>query len=204
MLSWPTLTAFAIVFAFAAASPGPAVAAVLARVIAKGSSGMVFFVLGLMLGDLIWLSAAVFGLAALAALFQPLFLVLKYLGAAYLLFLAWKLWHAPAIAASAEPVRGQGVRLFGGGLLLAMGNPKTMLFYLALLPTLIDLPSLNAVGFAELAAVVAVVFVAVFTAYVVLAVQARRVFTSPRAIRLVNRTSGVAMAGAAAAVAVRQ
>ena len=204
MLSWPTLTAFAIVFAFAAASPGPAVAAVLARVIAKGSSGMVFFVLGLMLGDLIWLSAAVFGLAALAALFQPLFLVLKYLGAAYLLFLAWKLWHAPAIAASAEPVRGQGVRLFGGGLLLAMGNPKTMLFYLALLPTLIDLPSLNAVGFAELAAVVAVVFVAVFTAYVVLAVQARRVFTSPRAIRMVNRTSGVAMAGAAAAVAVRQ
>ena len=204
MLSWPTLTAFAVVFAFAAASPGPAVAAVLARVIAKGSSGMVFFVLGLMLGDLIWLSAAVFGLAALAALFQPLFLVLKYLGAAYLLFLAWKLWHAPAIAASAEPVRGQGVRLFGGGLLLAMGNPKTMLFYLALLPTLIDLPSLNAVGFAELAAVVAVVFVAVFTAYVVLAVQARRVFTSPRAIRLVNRTSGVAMAGAAAAVAVRQ
>ena len=204
MLSWPTLTAFAVVFAFAAASPGPAVAAVLARVIAKGSSGMVFFVLGLMLDDLIWLSAAVFGLAALAALFQPLFLVLKYLGAAYLLFLAWKLWHAPAIAASAEPVRGQGVRLFGGGLLLAMGNPKTMLFYLALLPTLIDLPSLNAVGFAELAAVVAVVFVAVFTAYVVLAVQARRVFTSPRAIRLVNRTSGVAMAGAAAAVAVRQ
>ena len=204
MLSWPTLTAFAVVFAFAAASPGPAVAAVLARVIAKGSSGMVFFVLGLMLGDLIWLSAAVFGLAALAALFQPLFLVLKYLGAAYLLFLAWKLWHAPAIAASAEPVRGQGVRLFGGGLLLAMGNPKTMLFYLALLPTLIDLPSLNTVGFAELAAVVAVVFVAVFTAYVVLAVQARRVFTSPRAIRLVNRTSGVAMAGAAAAVAVRQ
>lgn len=204
MLSWPALTAFATVFALAAASPGPAVAAVLARVIAKGSTGMVWFVLGLMLGDILWLSAAVFGLAALAALFQPLFLVLKYLGAAYLLYLAWKLWHAAAIAASAEPVRGQGVRLFGGGLLLTMGNPKPMLFYLALLPTLIDLPSLNAIGFVELAAVVAVVFVIVFTGYVVLAAQARRVFASPRAIRMVNRTSGVAMAGAAAAVAVRQ
>ncbi|MGE3145183.1 MAG: LysE family translocator [Pseudorhodoplanes sp.] len=203
-MSWPTLTAFAVVFALAAASPGPAVAAVLARVTAKGSSGMVFFVLGLMLGDLLWVSAAVFGLAALAALFQPLFMVLKYLGAAYLLFLAWKLWHAPVVAAAAEPVRGQGKKLFAGGLLLAMGNPKTMLFYLALLPTLIDLPSLNAIGFVELAAVVVVVFVAVFTAYVVLAVQARRVFTSPRAVRMVNRTSGVAMAGAAAAVAVRQ
>lgn len=204
MLSWPILTAFALVFALAAASPGPAVAAVLARVIAKGSSGMVWFVLGLMLGDLLWLSAAVFGLAALATLFQPLFLVLKYLGAAYLLYLSWKLWHAPAIAAFAEPVRGQGVKLFGGGLLLAMGNPKTMLFYLALLPTLIDLPNLNAIGFIALAAVVVVVFVIVFACYVVLAAQARRVFTSPRAIRIVNRTSGLAMAGAAAAVAVRQ
>lgn len=204
MLSWPVLTAFAVIFAAACASPGPAVAAVLARVIAKGSSGMVWFVLGLMLGDLLWLSAAVFGLAALAALFQPLFLFLKYLGAGYLLYLAWKLWHAPAIAAFAEPVRGQGAKLLGGGLLLAMGNPKTMLFYLALLPTLIDLPNLTAIGFLKIAATVVVVFTAVFTAYVVLAAQARRMFTSPRAIRIVNRTSGIAMAGAAAAVAVRQ
>jgi threonine/homoserine/homoserine lactone efflux protein len=204
MLSWPVLTAFAIVFALAAASPGPAVAAVLARVLARGSSGMVWFVLGLMLGDILWLSAAVFGLAALAALFQPLFLVLKYLGAAYLLYLAWKLWHAPAIAASAEPVRGQGAKLLGGGLLLTMGNPKTMLFYLALLPTLIDLQNLTAVGFLEIALTVVVIFAIVFAGYVVLAAQARRAFTSPRAVRIVNRTSGVAMAGVAAVVAVRQ
>ncbi len=204
MLSWPVLTAFAVVFAAACASPGPAVAAVLARVMAKGTSGMTWFILGLMLGDLLWLSAAVFGLAALAALFQPLFLVLKYLGAAYLLYLAWKLWHAPAFAASVEPVRGHGAKLFGGGLLLSMCNPKTMLFYLALLPTLIDLPNLTATGFLEIAATVVVVFTIVFTAYVLLAAQARRMFTSPRAIRIVNRTSGVAMASAAAAVAVRQ
>lgn len=204
MLSWPVLAAFAVIFAAACASPGPAVAAVLARVMAKGSAGIIWFVLGLMLGDILWLSAAVFGLAALAALVQPLFLVLKYLGAAYLLFLAWKLWSAPAIAAAAEPVRGQGVRLFGGGLLLTMGNPKTMLFYLALLPALIDLPNLTATGFLEIAATVVVIFAIIFTGYVVLAVHARRMFTSPRAIRIVNRTSGAAMAGAAAVVAVRQ
>jgi threonine/homoserine/homoserine lactone efflux protein len=171
---------------------------------AQGSTGIIWFVLGLMLGDILWLSAAVFGLAALAALVQPLFLVLKYLGAAYLLFLAWKLWSTPAIAAAAEPVRGQGVRLFAGGLLLTMGNPKTMLFYLALLPALIDLPNLTATGFLEIAATVVVIFVIIFAGYVVLAVQARRMFTSPRAIRIVNRTSGAAMAGAAAVVAVRQ
>jgi threonine/homoserine/homoserine lactone efflux protein len=49
-----------------------------------------------------------------------------------------------------------------------------------------------------------VIFAIVFAGYVVLAAQARRAFTSPRAVRIVNRTSGVAMAGVAAVVAVRQ
>jgi threonine/homoserine/homoserine lactone efflux protein len=199
------LATFAAIFAIAAASPGPAVAAVLARVMAKGTAGISFFIAGLLLGDLVWLSCAVFGLAALAALFQPLFLALKYLGAAYLLYLAWKLWTAPPAApVAAEPVRGSGWSLFLPGLLLAMGNPKTMLFYLAVLPTVIDLAQLTPLGFAEIAAIIAVLFVVIFGGYVLLAAQARRLFTSARSVRIVNRTSGLAMAGAAAAIVVRE
>lgn len=204
MVSWETLLAFAVIFAAFCAAPGPAVAAVLARVMAQGSAGMVWFVSGLMLGDVLWFLTAAFGLAALAALVQPVFFALKYLGAAYLLYLAWRLWNAPATAAPAEPVRGQGLKLFAGGLLLTMGNPKTMLFYLAVLPALIDLPSLTTVGMLEISVAIAVVFAAVFAAIVLLAAQVRRLFTSPRAVCIVNRTSGVAMAGAAAALAVRQ
>lgn len=204
MLSWEALIAFAVIFAAFCAAPGPAVAATLARVMAKGSAGMTWFVLGLVLGDILWLLIAVFGLAALASLIQPVFFVLKYLGAAYLLYLAWKLWNAPIVIETAEPVRGQGIRLFGGGLLITMGNPKTMLFYLALLPALIDLTKLSAIGLLELAAAIFVIFAVVLAGLVVLAAQARRLFTSPRAIRAVNRTSGVAMAGAAAALAIRQ
>lgn len=203
MLPWETLAAFAVIFAAFCAAPGPAVAAVLARVMARGSAGMVWFVGGLMLGDLLWLLVAVFGLAAVAAMVQPVFFVLKYLGAAYLLYLAWKLWSAPVAIADAEPVRGQGVKLFGGGLLITMGNPKTMLFYLAVLPALVDLPSLTLTGLIEIAVTIAVVFAAVFAGLVLLAAQVRRLFTSPRAVRIVNRTSGVAMAGAATALAVR-
>lgn len=204
MLSWDALLAFAVIFAAFCAAPGPAVAAVLARVMAKGSAGMAWFVLGLVLGDILWLLIAVFGLAALATLIQPVFFLLKYLGAAYLLYLAWKLWNAPVIETAAEPVRGQGLKLFGGGLLVTMGNPKTMLFYLALLPALIDLPGLTLSGLLEIAAAIFVIFTLVLTALVLLAAQARRLFTSPRAIRAVNRTAGVAMASAAAALAIRQ
>jgi len=194
---------FAMILLVAVISPGPAVAAIIARVMARGTSGIVPFCAGLVLGDLIWLCCAMFGLAALAALFQPVFLIVKYCGAAYLLYLAWKLWRDAGAPLAAEPVRGQGRQLFGAALLLSMGNPKVMLFYLALLPTLIDLTQLTSTDMAELAAIVALVVSVVLTGYVLLAAQARRLFTSPRAVQAVNRTAGVAMAGAAAAIIAR-
>ena len=194
---------FAMVLLVAVISPGPAVAAILARVMARGTDGIVAFCAGLVLGDLIWLCCAMFGLAALAALFQPVFLIVKYCGAAYLLYLAWKLWTGAGTPVAAEPIRGQGRQLFGAALLLSMGNPKVMLFYLALLPTLIDLTQLTLTDMAELAAIVALVVSVVLTGYVLLAAQARRLFTSPRAVQTVNRAAGVAMAGAAAAIVTR-
>jgi threonine/homoserine/homoserine lactone efflux protein len=194
---------FAVVLTIAVISPGPAVAALVARILARGTDGIVAFCAGLVLGDLIWLCCAMFGLAALAALFQPVFLIVKYCGAAYLLFLAWKLWRDSGAPVKAEPVRGEGRQLFGAALLLSLGNPKIMLFYLALMPTLIDLTRLTAADMAELAAIVATVVSAVLAGYVVLATHARRMFTSPRALRTVHRMAGLAMAGAAAAIVAR-
>jgi threonine/homoserine/homoserine lactone efflux protein len=194
---------FAMVLLVAVISPGPAIAALVARIMARGTEGIAAFCAGLVLGDLIWLTCAMFGLAALAALFQPVFLIVKYAGAAYLLFLAWKLWRDSGTPVQAEPVRGRGLQLFGAALLLSMGNPKIMLFYLALMPTVIDLTRLTLVDMAELAAIVAVVVSIVLAGYVVLAAHARRMFTSPRAVRTVNRTAGLAMAGAAALIVTR-
>ena len=194
---------FAMVLLVAVISPGPAIAALVARIMARGTEGIAAFCAGLVLGDLIWLRCAMFGLAALAALFQPVFLIVKYCGAAYLLFLAWKLWRDSGAPVKAEPVRGQGFQLFGAALLLSLGNPKIMLFYLALMPTLIDLTRLTIADMAELAGIVALVVSVVLTGYVILAAHARRMFTSPRALRTVNRTAGAAMAGAAAAIVAR-
>ena len=194
---------FAMVLLVAVISPGPAIAALVARIMARGTDGIAAFCAGLVLGDLIWLSCAMFGLAALAALFQPVFLIVKYVGAAYLLFLAWKLWRDSGAPVQAEPVRGQGRQLFGAALLLSLGNPKIMLFYLALMPTVIDLTRLTVVDMVELAAIVAVVVSIVLTGYVLLAAHARRMFTSPRALQTVNRTAGLAMAGAAVVIVTR-
>jgi threonine/homoserine/homoserine lactone efflux protein len=199
------LLVFATALFIAAASPGPGIAAIVARVLGRGTQGALAFSAGVAIGDVVWLTVAIVGLAAVAQAFHGVFLVIKYAGAAYLLYLGYRLWTAPVAAATVEP-RTSGehpLKLFLAGLAVTMGNPKVMIFYLALLPTLIDLARITVLGYAELVAVTLSVLGIVFAGYIGLAARARRLFTSPRAIRWINRTTGTVMAGAAAAIAAR-
>jgi len=197
------LLLFAATLLVAAASPGPGVAALVARVIGTGPARAVPFAAGLMLGDLVWLAVAVLGLAVVAQAFQALFIAIKLGGAAYLLYLAFRMWTAPVVAPEASSDRGGGARLFLAGLALTLGNPKVVAFYLALLPNLIDLARIGLTGYLELAGVSVAVLTVVFGFYVVAAARARRLFRTPRALRLLNRAGGTVMAGAAVAVAVK-
>jgi Putative threonine efflux protein len=199
------LLVFATALFIAAASPGPGIAAIVARVLGRGTRGAAAFGAGLAIGDVVWLTFAIVGLAALAQTFHEVFLVIKYAGAAYLLYIAYRLWTAPAAAreVTADGKAEHPLKLFLGGLAVTMGNPKVMVFYLALLPTILDLTRVNLLGYAELVLATLSVLAVVLGAYIVLASRARRLFTSPRAIRILNRTTGTVMAGAAAAVAAR-
>jgi threonine/homoserine/homoserine lactone efflux protein len=78
-----------------------------------------------------------------------------------------------------------------------------MMFYLALLPTIIDLASVTVIGWLELTLTMAVVLVAIDLAWVVAAAQARKLLKSKRAMKIANRVSAATMAGAAAAIAAR-
>ncbi|MBA4791495.1 MAG: LysE family translocator [Rhizobiales bacterium] len=206
-MDFGTLAFFAGILTLAAVSPGPAVIAIVARTLSRGRAGSTAFIAALALGDMLWLAAACLGLAALAAALGSLFVVVRLAGAAYLLYLAYRLWTDPATPPAQGPQtdgpdRGP-LELFGAGLALSMGNPKTMAFYLALLPTLMDLEHLTLLGFLEMAAIIAVVLTLVFAGYVLVADRARRFIASTRAMRWLNRTCGVAMAGAAVTVATK-
>jgi len=199
------LLLFAGTLLVAAASPGPAVAALVARVIGRGPDGAPAFAAGLVLGDLVWLAVATLGLAVVAQTFHEIFLVIKYAGAAYLVYLAYRMWTAPVEARdiAADGRRESHLRLFIAGLALTLGNPKVVAFYLALLPNLIDLARVGVVGYVELASICVVVLTIVFGTYVVAAARARALFRSTRAMRLLNRAGGTMMAGAAVAVATK-
>ena len=163
------------------------------------------FILGFVAGDLVWFGIAATGLAALAKTAATLFVAIKWIGVAYLLYLAWKLWGAPAesVKVTESDDSQHGWRAFVASFLLTLSNPKAILFFLALLPTVIDLASMNTVRFLEISAAIIIVQPLVLGTYAVLAAKARELFTTPKAVRRLNRSSGLAMAGAAVVVATR-
>jgi threonine/homoserine/homoserine lactone efflux protein len=162
-------------------------------------------IVGILAGDLIYLVFALFGLAAIATYFGPIFVIVRWAGALYLLFIAWQFWTAkPGTEQLGPKKREPWLRTFLSGFALTMGNPKTIVFYLALLPTVVPLDKpITVVGFTELTAIVVVVLLAIGCGYAGLAAWAREMFTSSKAIRRMNKTAGVIMAGAAAFVVAR-
>jgi threonine/homoserine/homoserine lactone efflux protein len=199
-----SLAIFAGALLVAAGSPGPSIAALIARVLTRGPRDVFPFLAAMWVGEAVWLSLAVLGLAAIAETFQYLFVAIKWIGVAYLLYLAWKMWAAPTSTdGDALPEAGSAGKLFFAGLTVTLGNPKIMMFYVALLPTIIDLNVVTLTGWAELVAVMLAVLIVVDLAWVIFAAKARQFLRSPRAVRIANRTSAGLMAGAAAAVAAK-
>ncbi|WP_420956485.1 LysE family translocator [Burkholderia gladioli] len=198
------LLVFALALMVAAGSPGPGIAALVARVMSNGFRDVLPFLAAMWIGEILWMSFAVAGLAALAKTFATAFLLLKIAGIVYLLFLAVKMWLAPAAVDDGRLPSGQSpLRMFAAGLTVSLGNPKIMVFYVALLPTLVNLSHVGPLAWAELALTMLVVMAAVNLSWALLAARARRLFRSRRAVKVANRASATMMAGAAVVMATR-
>ena len=118
-----SLLLFAAVYFAAVATPGPGIAALLARVLGHGLAGVAPFIAGYVIGDMVWLIVAGTGLAVLAKAFAGLFVALKFAGAGYFLIVAWSMATAPVElripATTNESVLGQtacGDVTRGGGI----------------------------------------------------------------------------------------
>ncbi|WP_130279466.1 LysE family translocator [Rhizobium sp. OAE497] len=199
-----TLLVFAGALFIAAGTPGPSVAALVARVISKGARDVLPFLFGMWAGDAIWLTCAIAGLSAIAETFYHAFVVIKWLGILYLLYLAWKMWFAkPDVEEEELPQARSRGRMFLTGLAIALGNPKIMMFYIALLPSIIDIRAVSFGGWAELVVTLLVVLAVVDFTWMFLAAKARSFLKSRRAVMIANRASAATMAGAAMAIATR-
>ena len=197
-----TLTA---TVAAAALTPGPAVAAIVARAIADGARPALAINAGVVTGDLLFFALAAAGMAAAAHSLGELFLVVRVAGAAYLTWQGIALWRTEPRAPAAAGVGHEAHfwRNYGAGLLLMFGHVQAMLFYAALLPGFVDLASLTWTDLGLLALMLVVVIGGVNTAYALLAARARRFLADARAQRVMQRVAGTLMLVAAALVATR-
>lgn len=200
-----SLFAYAITLLIAAIIPGPSVTAILARALGSGLRESLIMGLGLIFGDVIYLTAVILGLAFLAQTFTTAFLIIKIFGALYLGFVAWKLGTSGLVTEDVEADRTKtapGLVLLSG-LLITLGNPKSMLFYVALVPTLIDLSAVGAQEYVVLLGVTFVVLSSALLPYVLLASRARRILRRPNALMLLNRGAASMLGVTAAYIALR-
>lgn len=199
-----TLLAFAAAFLVFAASPGPDNMTIVARTISHGAASGIAYGAGTVVGILIFLSLAAFGLSIVATEMSFVMTVLRYAGAAYLIWMGVKLWTTEPIVPTIRPVpeRRGLFKIFATGVALNLGNPKMPLFYVALLPNVVE-GSLNVAQVAALAIVILAVEIIVIGGHVILAGRARQLLRTPTAVRRVNRAAGGVMVGAAVIVASR-
>jgi threonine/homoserine/homoserine lactone efflux protein len=196
---------YTIALAIAAAIPGPGITALVARALGSGFMASFWMSLGLILGDVTYLVAVLLGLAVLAQTFGTAFLIVKWIGVAYLVYLAWKLWTAGIIGQNVEANIKHEHPLTSvlAGWTLTLGNPKTMIFYLAITPTIVDLKTVTFADAAVLIGLTTATLLVVIIPYLVLAAKARGLFARPKALKIVNRTAAGFLGGAAAMIALR-
>lgn len=181
MIGDVNLVAILVAALAASMSPGPATLAVAGTSMARGRHAGLLLATGIVLGSLTWSISAALGLGALMLIHGWVFEIIRYAGAGYLLFLAWKSARSALSQQALEPktVEGRPSTLIARGAALHIANPKAVLFFGALFS--IGVPT-NASVF-QLATVVAAVGIQsalVFTGYAVL-------FSAPKMVELYVR-----------------
>ena len=199
-----SLAAFSGAMFLLAITPGPGVFATVARALASGLVHASVVVLGIVLGDLLFLLLAIYGLAAVAGLLGSFFGIVKLAGAAYLIWLGLKLWRSQPAAREVDPLHETSWSAnFLSGLLITLGNPKVILFYVGFLPTFVDLAALGTADVIAIAGVVALVLGSTMLGYAYAAARARQLLRNTRARRSLDRASGSVMIAVGAVLASR-
>ncbi|CAK6491557.1 hypothetical protein PANNVG_01293 [Pantoea sp. Nvir] len=190
----------------AAAIPGPGMTALVARSVSGGARTGFTMLAGLILGDLIYLSTAVFGLAVVAHSYSSVFTLINWAASLYLCVLAWQFWRyqPKAISIDQKATTQELASAWLSGLTITLGNPKTIAFYLAILPLVISLDNVSLqIWGGMLVPLTIFVLLSVGAVFILAALKIRHLLTSARAQRRLFRSAGVIMLLAAVGMVVK-
>jgi len=196
MTLWSSLALIGAMFLLAS-SPGPGVFATISRAIASGFVNASFLVVGIVVGDIIFLLLAIYGLNLVAQALGEFFILVKYVGGIYLIYLGYKIWTSKTLP---HKVIGNNELSwktnFFSGLLITLANPKVIIFYLGFLPAFVNLKTLTTIDIIITIIIVSTTLSTVLLSYAYMATRAKKLLKSQKAIDKLNKTSGGVMMGA--------
>ena len=197
-MSIELILAFTTGMVILSASPGPGVFSTLAEALSNGFKSSMYFLTGLVIGDIIFLLLAVFGLSFISVVLGEFFFIIKIIGGAYLIYLGIKMWKSSKLNFNIDRTQNNKTKFqkMLAGLLVTLGNPKAIIFYASLLPTIIDLKNIKMIETITIVFIVAIVSYAVIGTYCYLAVKAKLFIKDEKAVSKINKTAGAVMAGA--------
>ena len=188
-MTWELYLAFVAASFIIVIVPGPTVTLILANSLTHGARAAMLNVAGTQVGLVLYMAAVVAGLASIIAAMGQLFDWVRLLGAAYLVWLGWKLLRSASFVDANRPPAEPRGGFFLQGFLVILSNPKALLFFGAFLPQFVD-PSGD---YLRQITLLGVTFMVIGTvcdgAYGLLAAQARRAL-SPGGSRWLARISG--------------
>jgi threonine/homoserine/homoserine lactone efflux protein len=192
-MTWQVWSAFALIETVLCLTPGPAVLLVLSQALTRGTAKTIWSILGILTANTVYFILSATGIGAILLASYDLFFAIKWLGAAYLVWLGISAFRGKSKTlsvrrGSATPTPGH--RLFFNGFILQMSNPKALLFFTALLPQFINphAPIVPQVAILALTSVFIEFFVQL--TYAALAGRAALLASQPHFARLADRVSG--------------
>ena len=194
-MRWETWSLFFLTETALCLTPGPAVLFVLSQGLGGGAAASIRANLGILTGNALYFLLSATGLGAILLASYDLFFCIKWVGAAYLVWLGIRALRATStvLAAESSPVSG---RVFARAFAVQASNPKAIVFFTALLPQFIDPAGDVPVQVAILAATSIAVEFSVLAMYGTFASRLSGLARQPRVAALFERTAGVLLIGA--------
>lgn len=196
MINFTQLISYISALAIAAAIPGPGMTALVARSAGGGVFPGFALLLGIICGDILYLTLAVFGLAVIANSFSSFFLIVRLVSGAYLIWLSWQFWkYEPEVLETNPSANLKSLAAsWGVGLGITIGNPKTIAFYLALVPVVVSLEDITVFAWGLVLVPITICVLGLVGSFFVLgAAKARKILKSVRAQSIVFKTAAVIM-----------
>jgi threonine/homoserine/homoserine lactone efflux protein len=190
LLDFASLFLIAFVFVI---TPGPGTLAVFSKSMSQGFMPAFYLSLGMVLGDLMYLSVVLFSLDLFAEVIIPLMDYVRILGGLYLVYLGYSAWNAHKVKLSSKARHKSNAKEFLTGLLISLTNPKVMIFYIAILPAFIDLSQVSLPYALEILTTVGVGLIAGISAINITVGKIKQIFAKPGMDVRINKISGIIM-----------